>query len=70
MIWMATKTHLEADWVSDDDGSGDTPPSLIESSSSFVWNLNYHANPASEWDVTLGGARTSDNEWRSPRFIR
>jgi len=65
------KDAFEADWRSDHldgDGSGTVPPGFIESSSSFVANINYHASPTSEWDVTLGGTRsqTDPEEWKSP----
>ncbi len=53
----------EADWASDvngPDGGGSPPPGLV-SASSLQWNLNN-----SPWDLTIGGARTSNKTYKSP----
>jgi hypothetical protein len=41
-------------------GGGNPPPTLV-SASSLMWNMN-----KAVWDVTLGGARTEYNTWKSP----
>lgn len=59
----------EKDWRSDPfnpydskgkESGGTTPPGLV-SSSSLAWNLNN-----SPWDITLGGTRSTDKDYKSP----
>ncbi len=57
------KDPTEKDWLSDpngNDGSG-TPPPGLASASSLQWNLNN-----TTWDITLGGSRTGDKDYKSP----
>ena len=53
----------EHDWLSDPAGNdgGGTPPSGLASASSLQWNMNHAL-----WDVTLGGTRSSDRDYKSP----
>ena len=57
------KDPLEHDWLSDPNGNdgGGTPPPGLVSSSSLAWNLNNTL-----WDITLSGARTKDDAYKSP----
>ena len=57
------KDPTEGDWLSGPggpDGGGSPPPGLV-SRSSLQWSLNN-----TTWDVTLGGTRTKDTEYKSP----
>lgn len=61
------KNPLETDWKSDylgNDGGGTPPPGII-ASSSLAWNLNNTL-----WDVTLGGNRTGDKDYKSPDDVQ
>jgi len=51
-------------WLSDEngpDGAITALPPALTSASSTQWNLNN-----TTWDMTLGGSRTSSDEWKSP----
>jgi hypothetical protein len=54
----------QADWLSgpeDNSIGGGTWPASLVTASSLQWNMNNMG-----WDVTLGGARTTWGEWKSP----
>jgi len=64
--WNWNQDYLygsSGNWLSDPegiDGGGEYPASLV-SASSLQWNMNN-----SLWDITLGGARTSGANYKSP----
>lgn len=62
----------EADWLSGtgDNSIGGPPPTevtLVATASSLMWNLNNYASGGTPgWDITLGGARTTIDDYKSP----